>query len=749
MTSSALHAYLYFSDSATSSSEEQPRYEEHPACGKSDVGKSDLRGSGLRLVYTQQPGMAISSCQHQAAGSSRLSTSPRWRLCVLLGSLTCCDGGLLYAQQVPKRARAATIRPHLRRGSTSGPSLLFWPLRGRPRQLTPEEGSDPDAAAGRAADEQLDQEITEKNAARKQAAANAAAESGKPAAVPMAPYESEFRGSTSEFELFEDITQPYWRRDTRLFRVDPWAVGEPESNPEIGGLRSLGNVQWFRGLKDDFRRKAPLYISDWTDGLRNPQKSLAAISFLYFACLAPVVAFGGAMAGLTQGAMGVAEVIASCGVCGMLYSMIAGQPMTFVAPTGLTLAFTAALYRYCASLAVPFLPMYSWVGCWTSLILIFASTINASGLIRYCTRFTEDVFNALLAFNFLAEATRSITSEFRSAATTSDGLLAANCAMLTAVLLQMVSGFRSKRYLSQQVRETISDFGPPMIIIGVSALTLLPAVQALGSFSRLSLPGGFMLSGGRALLVPMLTLPWNYRLLALLPAIFLATLFFLDQNITVRTVNSPSHKLAKGAAYHMDLCALGILTFLASITGLPWMCSATVQSLNHVRAMTRYSKSTNKDGRESESPSSVVETRLTGFGVHAGVLASALVIPALSCVPLPVVAGVFLYLGKKVMSGNQFLRRCKQLFLDKKELSVTTEGEKEQVILGRPAVFRFTALQVLCLAVLWALKLSPSTALIFPSVIGVLMLVRVQLIPKLFTARELMLLDTAIGATSA
>jgi solute carrier family 4 (anion exchanger) protein 1 len=47
--------------------------------------------------------------------------------------------------------------------------------------------------------------------------------------------------------------------------------------------------------------------------------------------------------------------------------------------------------------------MYSWVGCWTSLLLIGASFINASGLIRYCTRFTEEVFNALLAFNFLAE----------------------------------------------------------------------------------------------------------------------------------------------------------------------------------------------------------------------------------------------------------------------------------------------------------------------------------------------------------
>ena len=56
-------------------------------------------------------------------------------------------------------------------------------------------------------------------------------------------------------------------------------------------------------------------------------------------------------------------------MCGMAYAVLAGQPMTFLAPTGLTLAFTAALYRYCMTLALPFLPMYSWVGCWTSLML--------------------------------------------------------------------------------------------------------------------------------------------------------------------------------------------------------------------------------------------------------------------------------------------------------------------------------------------------------------------------------------------
>jgi len=551
-----------------------------------------------------------------------------------------------------------------------------------------------------------------------------------------------------QYLYLEDLSEPYWRRNLRVQYVTSWPVGTPEANPKVGGTKSFGNIEFFRGLRDDLKRKSKCYPSDWLDGLRSG-KSIAAIAFLYFACLAPVVAFGGALSSLTQGAMGVVEVLLSCGLCGMGYATIAGQPMTFVAPTGLTLAFTAALYRYCVSLAVPFLPMYSWVGCWTALLLVGASTINASGLIRYCTRFTEDVFNALLAFNFLSEACRSLANEFSVAATPGDGLLALNMAALTAFLLQQCTAFRSKRYLTAGVRESISDFGPPAVIMGLSAISLLPAMRALGTFSRISMPGGFMLSGGRPLVVNMLALPVAYRWLAFLPAIFLATLFFLDQNITVRTVNSASHKLRKGAAYHLDLCALGLLTLFSSLLGLPWMCSATVQSLNHIRAMTIYKKSTSKEGGEAETAESVVETRLTGFGVHAAILSSALVVPLISCVPLPVVAGVFLYLGRKVMAGNQFLRRCKQLFIPEEELCTKTVGEKEQVILGKATVLRFTAIQCLCLTALWALKLSPSTALIFPSVIGVLMFLRVKLIPKIFSSSELMLLDTPIGATIA
>ena len=234
----------------------------------------------------------------------------------------------------------------------------------------------------------------------------------------------------------------------------------------MGGRRGLRSIQWLRGLREDVGRKAPLYFSDWRDGLT--RKSLAAISFLFFACFAPVIAFGGAMGALTGGAMGVSEVLVSCGLSGMAYAALAGQPMTFVGPTGLTLAFTAALYQWCTFMSLPFLPMYAWVGCWTSLMLVVASMANASGLIRYCTRFTEDVFNALLAFNFLSEALRSLATEFVDA---SRGFLAFDTALITAWLCQTTAAFRNKRYLSAGAREAVSDFGPAAVIVGVTAVS--------------------------------------------------------------------------------------------------------------------------------------------------------------------------------------------------------------------------------------------------------------------------------------
>ena len=82
-----------------------------------------------------------------------------------------------------------------------------------------------------------------------------------------------------------------------------------------------------------------------------------------------------------------------------------------------------------------------------------------------------------------------------------------NLGVLTAYLLQQSASFRSKRYLSARWRESVSDFGPPAVIMGLSALSLLPAVQRLGSISRLSMPGGCQVNSRRWPLLASSSLP--------------------------------------------------------------------------------------------------------------------------------------------------------------------------------------------------------------------------------------------------
>merc|ERR1712028_297010 len=113
----------------------------------------------------------------------------------------------------------------------------------------------------------------------------------------------------------------------------------------------------------------------------------------------------------------------------------------------------------------------------------------------------------------------------------------------------------------------------------------------------------------------------------------------------------------------------------------------------------------------------VTETRLTGFLVHALLASSLLLLPLVRLIPIPVVSGVFLFLGRKLMKGNSFLHPIRDL--------------------GRKRTGIFTGIQILCLMGLWGFKQNPSTAIFFPSAIGMLMVIRSFVLPKIFNEEEL------------
>lgn len=503
--------------------------------------------------------------------------------------------------------------------------------------------------------------------------------------------------------------------------------------------RSGKDYSWIRPLtqpvsklmKQDIAKRREVYVSDWTDGFNNLKKVIPAILFLYFACLSPAISFGTIASQLTNNSIGVVEFLLSAGASGMAYAVFCGQPMAFIAPTGLTLAFISGLFRFCTLNGVPFFPVYTWVGLWTSFFFTLLGLGGSSTLIRFCTRFTDEVFNGLLSLNFIYEAVASLRRNFVQAdpMNLTTPFVALGMALTTFWSMMTVTAFERSKYLNQKARTLVKDFGPVVIFVAMSFINTLPVFKKY-AVQTLSVPDTFQLSGGRSFLVPFNAIPLKMKLLCSLPAVLLTALFYMDQNISVRVVNNPDNKLKKGSAYNLDMVALGIITGVLSIFGLPWMCGATVQSMNHVRAMT--DSKFNPDTEESEI-TNVTETRLTGFVIHAMIASSVLLLPYIRLVPIPVVSGVFLFLGRKLMSGNSFLQRVRDSFVEKARLP---EDHPIQT-LGRKRMGLFTLIQVFCLMGLWTFKSNPSTAIFFPSVIGLLMAIRSIVLPKMFSEDEL------------
>lgn len=303
-------------------------------------------------------------------------------------------------------------------------------------------------------------------------------------------------------------------------------------------------------------------MSDWTDGFKNKRQVIPAILFLYFACLSPAVSFGTIASEITDGSIGIVEFLLSSGLSGMAYAVLCGQPMAFIAPTGLTLAFISGLYRFCNLNNLPFFPVYTWVGLWTSFFMITLGARGASKLIKYCTRFTDEIFNALLSINFIYEALSSLRRLFENAKDPMNltmPFVSLGMALTTFWSTKKVIAFQGSKFLNQKARTIIKNFGPATIFLLMSLLNQHPWLRKF-AVPTLNIPSDFQLSGGRALLVPLNSVPLKVRLLCSFPAVLLTCLFFMDQNISVRVVNNPDNKLKKGPAYNLDMVALGGIT---------------------------------------------------------------------------------------------------------------------------------------------------------------------------------------------
>uniref|UniRef100_UPI0037E89B9B sodium bicarbonate cotransporter 3-like isoform X2 n=1 Tax=Semicossyphus pulcher TaxID=241346 RepID=UPI0037E89B9B len=561
-------------------------------------------------------------------------------------------------------------------------------------------------------------------------------------------------------------------------------------------LQRTGRI--FGGLILDVKRKLPFYWSDIRDSLS--LQCLASILFLYCACMSPVITFGGLLGEATKNNISAIESLFGASLTGVAYSLFAGQPLTILGSTGPVLVFEKILFKFCNDYGLSYLSLRTSIGLWTAFLCLVLVATDASSLVCYITRFTEEAFAALICIIFIYEAleklfhlgehfpvnkhndldnltlyschcsepvnaSEKLIQEWNRTGYTPDSipwssLNVSMCNKLkgefvgeacghhgpyipdvlfwsiilfftTFFLSSFLKQFKTERYFPTKVRSTISDFA---VFITIMIMVLVDYLMGIPS-PKLNVPDRFEpTSKNRGWLMdPLGENPWWTLLVAALPALLCTILIFMDQQITAVIINRKEHKLKKGCGYHLDLLIVAIMLGVCSIMGLPWFVAATVLSISHVNSL----KVESGCSAPGEQPKflGIREQRVTGFMIFVLMGCSVFMTSALKFIPMPVLYGVFLYMGVSSLKGIQFFDRIK-LF------GMPAKHQPDLIYLRYVPLWKvhiFTLVQLTCLVLLWVIKAS-AAAVVFPMMVLALVFIR-KLLDFFFTKRELSWLD--------
>ncbi|KAI6183292.1 Anion exchange protein [Aphelenchoides bicaudatus] len=545
------------------------------------------------------------------------------------------------------------------------------------------------------------------------------------------------------------------------------------------------------GLIADIKRKLPWVVSDYKDALN--VQCVATVCFMFFALLAPIVTFGGLLEEATGQRMAAMENIVSAAVCGVLYHIFSGQPLTIIGSTGPVLVFETIVYDMCIGLGLNYLSFRFWVHVWTAVILIIMVVTDASSLVSYITRFTEESFATLIAIIFIYEVLDIIPYDrsggvavcrcvdngakldsIKAAAhkyhldslvdknngshidygtislgqckkllghLEGDGCFVLYDKLLMSLVLMVGTFFlaitlkkmRNGSFFPSSIRQILSDFA---VMIAIASMTILDVLIGINT-PKLNVPSTFRPTfHGRGWFVPPFDgNPLWTALLAVVPSLLACILIFMDQQITTVIVNRKENKLKKGCGYHLDLFVLAILIFIVGMFGLPVYVAATVLSINHVNSLKLESQS--RAPGEVSQFMGVREQRVTGIVTFAFIGASVLVTKVLAYIPMPVLYGVFLYMGLSTLcSGIQLYDRILLFFMPMKYQPDTIYIRHVPI----NVIHKYTICQVACLALLWIVKSIKKTSIAFPIMLVIMVAVR-KVMEKFFSEKDLKYLD--------
>uniref|UniRef100_A0A8C5AV88 Anion exchange protein n=1 Tax=Gadus morhua TaxID=8049 RepID=A0A8C5AV88_GADMO len=564
------------------------------------------------------------------------------------------------------------------------------------------------------------------------------------------------------------------REEQEVKLLEPKSMEEKEAllkppKKEDDPLERTGRP--FGGLIRDVRRRYPKYLSDFKDALN--AQCAAAVIFIYFAALSPAITFGGLLGEKTEGLIGVSELIVSTSMQGIVFTLLGAQPLLVVGFSGPLLVFEEAFYTFCKANEVEYLTGRVWIGFWLIIIVTVMVAFEGSFLVRFVSRFTQEIFSFLISLIFICETFIKLGRIFKehplkrcSLGNGSDSELQnltvplvavgngtvvplnvlgePNTALLSLVLMAgtfliafYLRKFKNSAFFPGRFRRIIGDFGVPIAIL----ITVLLDYCVEDTYTqKLSVPSGFSVTSPdkRGWFINPLGVvkpfPIWMMFACALPALLVFILIFMETQITTLIVSKKERMLVKGSGFHLDLFLIVVLGGFSALFGLPWMAAATVRSVTHANALTVMSKAVAPGDKPRIQE--VKEQRVTGLLVAILVGLSIVIGELLRQIPLAVLFGIFLYMGVMSLNGIQLTERMMLLLMPPKYHPDHTYVRKVRTL----RMHLFTCIQLVCLAALWVV-MSTEASLAFPFVLILTVPVKMFLLPRIFTSREMICLD--------
>ncbi|XP_068345759.1 probable boron transporter 2 [Pyrus communis] len=360
-----------------------------------------------------------------------------------------------------------------------------------------------------------------------------------------------------------------------------------------------------QGIKNDLRGRLKCYKEDWTGGFKAGFRILAPTTYIFFASAIPVISFGEQLERSTDGVLTAVQTLVSTAVCGIIHSIVGGQPLLILGvaePTVIMYTFMFNFAKERADLGPKlFLAWSAWVCVWTAGLLFLFAILGACSIINRFTRVAGELFGLLIAMLFMQQAIKGLVDEFRLPEREDTSLLQfipswrfANgmfaLVLSFGLLLTALKSrkARSWRYGTGWLRSFVADYGVPLMVLVWTGVSYIPTSSVPHGIPRRLFspnpwsPGAY---DNWTVIKDMLNVPVLYIIGAFIPATMIAVLYYFDHSVASQLSQQKEFNLRKPSSYHYDLLLLGFLTLMCGLLGIPPSNGVIPQSPMHTKSL--------------------------------------------------------------------------------------------------------------------------------------------------------------------